>query len=325
MRMPTHRSLPPLNSLRAFEAAARHRSIRKAALELHVTPAAISQQVKGLEDYLGVQLFVRSNRGLILTQEAEASIAKLGEGFAALAGAVDLMHTRKQVNRVRVGAAPSFAGKWLSPRVNRFFDAYPDTDVHIAADAQFIDPRQSEADNAFRRIMLESADFDIAVRFGSGQYPGWQVDKLFDVVATPLCSPRLLAGALPLRTPDDLRRHTLLHDDTISFEQGGIDWNTWLNAADVDDIDTSRGAHFNHAVLGLEAAIDGVGVVLSYPALASLDIARGRLVAPFELQVPVEFAYYAVSAEAAQVSPRVTAFRTWLLEEAQAVQGGQHA
>ena len=226
-----HRPLPPLNSLRAFEAAARHRSIRKAALELHVTPAAISQQVKGLEGYLGVRLFRRAGGGLILTQEAEASVAKLREGFIALAGAVDLMHTPKQIERIRIGAAPSFAGKWLSPRIQGFFATFPDTDVRIAADAKFIDPRQADAGSAFQRSLAAAGGFDIAIRFGTGNYPGWRVDKLFDVVAMPLCSPRLLEGAHPLRTVADLRHHNLLHDDTISAEQGGIGWNVWLHAA----------------------------------------------------------------------------------------------
>jgi LysR family glycine cleavage system transcriptional activator len=315
------RPLPPLNALRAFEAAARHRSIRRAALELHVTPAAISQQVKLLEDYLGVQLFQRVNRGLTLTPEAEASIARLREGFDALAGAVELMHAQHGVERVRVGAAPSFAGKWLAPRINGFCSAFPDTDVRIAADERFIDPRQPGSDNGFARPGAGGDDFDIAIRFGSGAYPGWRVDKLFNVTATPLCSPHLMEGEHPLRSPDDLRHHTLLHDDTVSFEQGGIDWNTWLKAAGVRDIDTHRGARFNHAVLGLEAAIDGAGVVLSYPVLASADLAQGRLIAPFDLEVDVDFAYYALSAEAPNVQPRVAAFRDWLLGQAGARAG----
>ena len=307
------KSLPPLNALRAFEAAARHRSIRRAADELHVTPAAISQQVKLLEDYLGVQLFQRVNRGLTLTPEAEASIGRLREGFDALAGAVDLMHAQHGVERVRVCAAPSFAGKWLAPRINGFCSAFPDTDVRIAADARFIDPRQPAADGAVPRPGMAGDDFDIAIRFGSGAYPGWRVDKLFGVTATPLCSPRLMEGPHPLRSPADLRHHTLLHDDTVSFEQGGIDWNAWLKAAGVRDIDTHRGARFNHAVLGLEAAIDGAGVVLSYPALASADLAQGRLIAPFDLEIEVDYAYYALSAEAADLHPRVAAFREWLI------------
>jgi len=310
------RPLPPLNALRAFEAAARHRSIRRAALELHVTPAAISQQVKLLEDYLGVLLFQRVNRGLTLTPEAEASVARLREGFDALAGAVELMHAQHSVERVRVGAAPTFAGKWLAPRISGFCSAFPDTDVRIAADARFIDPRQPASDTGFSRPGAGGEDFDIAIRFGSGAYPGWRVDKLFDVAATPLCSPRLMQGPHPLRSPEDLRHHILLHDDTVSFEQGGIDWNTWLKAAGVRKIDTHRGARFNHAVLALEAALDGAGVVLSYPQLAATDLARGRLIAPFDLELRVDFAYYALSGEDGSVQPRVAAFRDWLIAEA---------
>ena len=142
------------------------------------------------------------------------------------------------------------------------------------------------------------------------------MDKLFDVAATPLGSPRLMEGPHPLRTPADLRHHTLLHDDTVSFEQGGIDWNTWLKAAGVRDLDTHRGARFNHAVLALEAALDGTGVVLSYPQLAAADLARGRLIAPFDLELRVDFSYYALSAEDRSVQPQVAAFRDWLIAEA---------
>lgn len=311
------RSLPPLNSLRAFEAAARHRSIRKAAMELHVTPAAISQQVKSLEGYLGVQLFRRVSRGLELTPEAEASAGRLREGFDALAGAVELMQARQAAGTVRVVAPPSFAGKWLAPRIQGFFEAHPDADVRIAADPGYIDPRQGFEGDALTGAG-DAEEFDVAIRFGSGLYPGRRVDRLFGVVAMPLCSPRLLEGEHPLRMPADLRHHMLIHDDTISLEQGGIDWGTWLKVAGVRDIDVTRGAHFNHAVLGLEAAIDGAGVVLSYPALASADIASGRLIAPFDLAVPVDFAYFAVSAGEGEPPEAVAAFRDWLLEAARA-------
>lgn len=136
------------------------------------------------------------------------------------------------------------------------------------------------------------------------------------VVATPLCSPQLMAGAHPLLRPADLRHHTLLHDDTISAEQGGVDWNAWLKAAKVRDVDTLRGAHFNQAVMGLAAAIDGAGVVLSYPLLASSDLAEGRLIAPFDLEVKVDFAYFMLSAENADIEPGVAAFRDWMIDTA---------
>lgn len=309
------RSLPPLNSLRAFEAAARHRSIRKAAHELHVTPAAISQQVKSLEEFLGVRLFRRVSRGLELTPEAEASAGRMREGFEALAGAVELLQARQAAGTVRVIAPPSFASKWLAPRIQRFFEHHPDAHVRIDADAGNIDARaHAEGDPA--HALADGEEHDIAIRFGSGLYPGRRVDRLFGVAATPLCSPRLLEGEHPLRVPTDLRHHRLIHDDTISLEQGGADWSAWLRAAGVRDVDVTRGAHFNHAVLGLTAAIDGAGVVLSYPALASADIASGRLVAPFSLRVPVDFAYYAVSSAEGEIAPAVQAFRDWLVATA---------
>lgn len=310
-----HKPLPPLNALRAFEAAARHRSIRKAALELHVTPAAVSQQVKLLESTLGVRLFDRVNRGLALTAEAQASVGRLREGFDALASAVELMRAQHSMQSVRVGAAPSFAGKWLAPRIQGYCSVFPDTDVRIAADQKFIDPQQGLGEAGLATAPGDN-EFDIAIRFGRGIYPGWRVDKLFDVVATPLCSPQLMAGAHPLLRPADLRHHTLLHDDTISAEQGGVDWNAWLKAAKVRDVDTLRGAHFNQAVMGLAAAIDGAGVVLSYPLLASSDLAQGRLIAPFDLEVKVDFAYFMLSAENADIEPGVAAFRDWMIDTA---------
>lgn len=310
-----HKPLPPLNALRAFEAAARHRSIRKAALELHVTPAAVSQQVKLLESTLGVRLFDRVNRGLALTAEAQASVGRLREGFDALASAVELMRAQHSMQSVRVGAAPSFAGKWLAPRIQGYCSVFPDTDVRIAADQKFIDPQQGLGEAGLATAPGDN-EFDIAIRFGRGIYPGWRVDKLFDVVATPLCSPQLMAGAHPLLRPADLRHHTLLHDDTISAEQGGVDWNAWLKAAKVRDVDTLRGAHFNQAVMGLAAAIDGAGVVLSYPLLASSDLAEGRLIAPFDLEVKVDFAYFMLSAENADIEPGVAAFRDWMIDTA---------
>ncbi len=303
--------LPPLNSLRAFEAAARHLSFRKAASELHVTPAAISHQVKALERSLGLPLFRRVTRGLELTDAARASLGRLREGFEALADAVHLMRAHTGVSTITVGAAPSFAGKWLVPRIQSFVTAYPDIDVRVVAGMNFVDDRQDAS-------RPDSGDADIAIRFGTGLYPEHRADKLFSVAAAPMCSPRLLEGAHPLRTPADLRHHALLHDDTIRSEYGGATWKDWLDAAGVEGVDVSRGPHFNHASLGLDAAIDGMGVVLSYPVLASADLAAGRLVMPFEISVPLAYAYYLVCAEAPVEKPAITAFRNWITAEAAA-------
>lgn len=303
--------LPPLNALRAFEAAARHLSFRKAAEELHVTPAAISHQIKALEENLGVKLFRRVARGLELTGVAEACLMTLREGFDSLAGAVELIRSRTRVRTITVGAAPSFAGKWLVPRIQRFVTAFPDIDVRIAAGMNFVDGRQDASRPEFN-------DADIAIRFGTGRYPGFRADKLFSVAATPMCSPRLLQGEHPLRRPADLRHHALLHDDTLPFDDGGANWTMWLDAAGVDGVDVTRGPHFNHASLGLDAAIDGMGVVLSYPVLASADLAAGRLVMPFDLSVPLNVAYYVVCPETSADQPAIAAFRQWIFAQANA-------
>ena len=304
-----HARLPPLNSLRAFEAAARHLSFRRAAAELHVTPAAISHQVKALEQSIGIPLFRRVTRGLELTEAADACLGRLREGFGALADAVDLMRAHTLVQTITVGAPPSFAGRWLVPRIQGFVSAYPDIDLRVAAGKNFIDDRQYAS-----RPDFDGAD--IAIRFGLGRYPEHRSDKLFSVAAVPMCSPRLLHGTHPLRTPADLRHHALLHDDTVRSEFGGASWKTWLEAAGVQGVDITRGPHFNHASLGLDAAIDGMGVVLSYPVLASADLAAGRLVMPFDLSVPLTYAYYLVCAESAAEQPAIAAFRNWITAEA---------
>lgn len=306
------RPLPPLNALRAFECAARHRSFRKAAAELHVTPAAVSHQVKSLEDILGVQLFRRVTRGLELTDQARASLVRLSAGFDALAGAVELLRSSPERTQVRVAAPPSLAGKWLSPRLAAFIAAHADADVRLDASERYIDARHPG--DAVAEIADAEDAPDLVIRFGTGGYPGARVDKLFEVRATPLCSPALLEGEHPLKNPDDLRHHVLLHDDTLTAEEGGADWDAWLTAAGVEGLDTRRGPHFNQASVGLEAAADGAGVILTYPALAASEVARGRLVAPFDLSLPVTAAYYAVT-RTAEPPALVVAFRDWLLAE----------
>ena len=165
-------------------------------------------------------------------------------------------------------------------------------------------------------IANPSEDADIAIRFGSGVYPGFRADKLLSVTVTAMCSPRLLDGEHPLRIPIDLRHHALLKDDAVYFAAQG-DWDVWLQAAGAGDIDTSRGAHFSHSALALEAAADGLGVVLGNPMLAAPELATGRLVIPFEIHLPSTFAYYVVCAEPSCDRPEVLAFRDWLLAEAE--------
>ena len=304
--------LPPLNALRAFEAAARHLSVTKAAQELNVSAGAVSHQIRNLEDHLGVQLFNRLNNGLSLTSAGQAALPPMREGFGRLAEAVEQMRGGQRQCTLRVAAPPSFAAKWLVGRLSRFAALHPDLDIVLSADPDTIDEGhgQEAGDGAFAQ------GIDLAIWFGAGQYPGCRVDKLFAVSAVPLCSPRLLTGEDALRRPDDLRHHTLLHDDTAYADKP--DWGAWLAAMNVRGVDASRGQRFNHAALALEAAAEGQGVALSLRLLALADLAAGRLVMPFEFGLPLRSAYYVVSPASNADRPDNLAFRQWLMAEAQA-------
>ena len=308
--------LPPLNALKAFEAAARHLSVKKAAVELNVTPAAVSHQIRTLEEYLNVQLFHRFNRALELTDAAKACLPKLREGFDCLVQAVDRLRTHTSGGMLTVSAAPSFAARWLMPRLHRFIAAHPEIDVRISARMRrkSVDGKVDVAERATVETWLD--DSDVAILYGHGHYPGLDVHKLLPLTVTPICSPQLLSGAHPLRTPDDLHHYMLLHDDTGEMYDGVSFWEVWLSAAGVQGIDPRRGARFSHAVLAFEAAMDAVGVVASMPALAAEDIAAGRLVMPFDLRVPLVSAYYLVCEPHAKTRPAVAAFSDWLIAEA---------
>jgi LysR family glycine cleavage system transcriptional activator len=309
--------LPSLNALKAFESVARHLSVKRAAAELNVTPAAVSHQIKGLEDHLGVALFLRHNRALELTEAARAALPKLREGFDSLAQAVERVRAHKGMGQLTVSAAPSFAARWLMPRLHRFFDAHRDVDVRISA--RLRQPATGGRRTVAERASIEAwlADSDVAILYGRGDYPGYRVDRLLPLSITPICSPRLVTDPKhPLLWPRDLKHHLLLHDDTGELYDGISFWEVWLSAAGVDGVDLNRGPRFSHAVLAFEAAVEGHGVVATMPILAEADLNAGRLVTPFELRVPLESAYYLVCNEAAATRPSVAAFREWLLEEA---------
>jgi LysR family glycine cleavage system transcriptional activator len=302
----------PFSALRVFECAARHLSFKLAAEELYVTPAAVSLQIKTLEDHLGVKLFHRHNRGLTLTDEASTGLSALTTGFESIVDSVHSMRRTSDKKSLTVWMAPAFAAKWLVPRLHRFSEAYPDIDLNISASIRLIDSNTRK--NTIPAENFHRDDVDIAIRFGKGDYPGCRIDKLFNVSAIPLCSPDLLKGKHPLLRPEDLCYHTLLHDDTRY--EGRPDWATWLQAAGVKNVDSSHGMHFNHVNLALTAAIDGQGVVLSMQALASDDIASGRLVVPFDISLPLVQAYYVISLEEYADHPRIATFREWIIEEA---------
>jgi LysR family glycine cleavage system transcriptional activator len=303
--------LPPLNALKAFEAAARHASFRKAANELNVSPAAISHQIKNLEAYLGVQLFRRQSRTIRLSDAGQAALPLLRDGFGRLAEAVQQMREDDRPQPLRVSAPPSLAAKWLVPRLSGYAALNPGLDIRLSATAALIDEGPAPAANGGFR----EEEADLAIRFGEGDWPGCRVDKLMDVSALPLCSPRLLEGERPLRRPDDLRHHTLLHDDTDYA--GRPEWRAWLAAAGVGGIDAARGPRFNQAALALDAAAEGQGVALTLEPLARADLAAGRLAAPFEVRLRLRPAYYLVCPEEAAEEPANVAFRQWLMAEAQ--------
>ena len=304
-------SMPSLNSLRAFEAAARHLSFRKAAAELHVTPAAISHQIKGLEEQLGVSLFHRLPRGLALTDEGSAGLPSLRSGFSKLAQAVEQMREAGHTGSLALEVAPSFAAKWLVPRLPKFSAAHPEIDLSIVGSAQQVDGYDHDA---IVRDDFRGGDVQIEIRFGSGDYPGCHVDRIFGVSAVTLCSPELLRGEHPLREPGDLAHHTLLHDETPW--NGRPSWEDWLARAGNTELDTSHGPHFAPIQLLLQAAIDAQGVALTMDVLAARDIALGRLTMPFEEQVPVDGAFYLVTLEETAELPHIAAFRRWILDEA---------
>jgi LysR family glycine cleavage system transcriptional activator len=308
--------LPPLNALKAFEAAARHLSVKKAAVELNVTPAAVSHQIRTLEEYLDLQLFHRYNRALELTDAARACLPKLREGFDCLAQAVERLRTHTSGGMLTVSAAPSFAARWLMPRLHRFIAAHHEIDVRVSARMRrvSVDGKVDVAERATIETWLD--DSDVAILYGHGHYPDMDVHRLLSLTITPICSPKLLTGEHPLRTPEDLKHHMLLHDDTGDMYDGESFWEVWLDAAGVTGIDAKRGARFSHAVLAFEAAIDAVGVVASMPSLAAEELASGKLVMPFDLKVPLDSAYYLVCEPHAKTRPAVAAFRDWLIAEA---------
>src|SRR5215471_17439711 len=294
--------LPPLSALRAFEAAARHMSFSKAADELHVTPAAISHQIHSLEEGLGVRLFNRLNRSIELTASARILLPGLTEAFAGIQSSVWRLRAHNDTGTLTVTASPSIAGKWLVLRLHRFQEQHPEIDVRISATDEVVD--------------LTRGDFDIAIRYGRGSYPGLDVDLLFTNEVFPACSPKLLIAGAPLRTPDDLPRHTLIHDQAAERDPLVPTWPMWLKAAGVKTVPMSAGLTFNSMSLALDAAIAGQGIVLAYSTIAAADLAAGRLVRLFSLALPDQFAYYIVTAPGALERPKVRAFRNWLRQEA---------
>ena len=285
--------LPPLNWLRAFEAAARHLSFTDAAHELHLTQAAISKQVKLLELYLQQQLFVRLPRSLALTKSGAAYLPKVCDGFARLdSGTQEVFgHQRGAVMTVR--CAVSFAVNWLAPRLPQFLEKHPDAKIRLISSVWSDDPNSSRC--------------DLDIQYGTGTWANALCHRLTQEVLRPLCAPALLRGPDALRTPDDLRHHRLLH--VIGYQDG---WANWLKAAGVGDIDPGNGVQCDTSLLAFELAVNGAGVALGRSSLLGSALTSGRLIAPFDLAVPVTEAFYLIVPTDRPLQADAQRFVDWL-------------
>jgi LysR family glycine cleavage system transcriptional activator len=290
------RRLPPLNALKAFEAAARHESFTRAAEELNVTQGAVSHQVKALEAELGLKLFNREPRRLVITAAGRDYLVVVRDALDLIAAGTDRLLQRQNSGVLTVSTSPNFASKWLVHRLGRFAEAHPEIDLRISATLHHVD---------FAR-----EDVDLAVRHGDGTAPGLDITRLCTEELFPVCSPELLRGRHALRRPADLAHNVLLHLENRR------DWSKWLDAAGAHDAGLSRGPVLKQASMVIDAAVDGQGVALARTGLAAHDLISGRLVRPFSLALPVSYAYWIVCPKATAELPKIVTFRKWLLAEA---------
>ena len=296
--------LPPLNALRAFEAIARHLSFAKAADELHVTPAALSHQIRALEEQLGLPLFHRRTRSIELTDAGRLIYPGLHAGFESVRGAIGQLDRSREGNVLVISATPGLVAKWLMPRLWRFLHAHPDIDARVSA-------------------ALKIADFgaegvDVAIRLSKGDHPDLHVEKLFDDSVLPLCSPRLVEEGL--RSAADLPRFPLIHYDIAMSMRSPPLWADWFAAAGVQG-NATRGLRVNVADHALDAAVAGAGVSLSFKLIASDDVHSGRLVCPFGPELPLASGYHFVCPKGHEKRPNVRAFRDWLFAEMEETKG----
>jgi LysR family transcriptional regulator, glycine cleavage system transcriptional activator len=292
------RRLPPLNALKAFEAAARHQSFTKAAQELCVTQGAVSHQVKALEAALGLKLFSRERQRLIITEAGRDYLAVLRDAFDRIALGTARLVERQRSGVLTVSTSPDFAAKWLVGRLGRFAEAHPAIDLRVAATLEHVDFAREEV--------------DLAVRHGDGNWPGLKVARLCAEELFPVCSPKLTAGRKRLRKPADLLRLPLLR---LSDES---EWPRWLEAAGVAGAPAALGPVMNRASMVIDAAIDGQGVALARTTLAAADLLAGRLVRPFATALPLVKSYWIVCSKATAALPKIEAFTRWLTQEAAA-------
>lgn len=294
------RDLPPMNSLRAFDAAARHLSLTRAALELNVTHGAVSRQIKELEGFLGRSLFVRVARGLELTDQGRMLAFTTSRMFDELRRAVRNLQVVSRPDVITVSTVPSLAARWLVPRLAAFQESHAGSEIRISTTKQLVD---------FYRD-----DVDVALRYGRGGWRGVYTERLFQPREFPVCAPSLLEGAKALREPADLKHFPLLHD------MGFRNWALWLAAAGVDDIDARKGLVLEDMNVALQAAIEGQGVVLASMPLVHADLRAGRLVRPFTVDIPVDLSFYLVCESGRETGEDLKPFLDWLRGEAKTLE-----
>ena len=294
------RQIPPLTWLRAFEAAARHRSIKGAAEELSVTPAVISQQVSALEKHLGIELFRRAHHRLFLMVAGESYLPKLKQAFDLIASGTRELYAGEHQDTLTVRVPSSFSILWLAPRLERFHARCPHLAIRLTA--------------LGRETEFPTAEIDLEIRNGTGRWPGVESVLLLEEEVSPVCSPLLAHGPRPLQTPSDLLRHKLLHVNGYLE-----DWRMWFRAAGVELPEVPVGDLFDQSVTAIQAAASGFGVALGRTALVANELSAGRLIAPFAVALRGEDAYWVTYRKSSADRPGLAAFRDWLLEEA----GGQ--
>lgn len=301
MRRPIRR-LPSLNALRAFWAAARHGSFVAAADELFVTASAVSLQVRQLEEELSQKLFERTPRGLALTADGAAILPGISEAFQRLQDTLleQAPGTDRRQN-LTLSVAPSFATKWLLPRLDRFCQLYPEIDVRVLATTELTD--------------FNKDSVDLAIRYGRGGYAGLVSELLMRESVFPVAAPRLIDAQKEAELAQLLRNVPLLHDDSPDQDETCPDWTSWLKAAGFADIDAQRGSRFNQSIFALEAAANGLGIALAKASLVEQDLANGRLRRLAADDVPIEFAYYLVYPAEKSKRAGAAAFRDWLRDE----------
>jgi LysR family glycine cleavage system transcriptional activator len=307
-----HNAPPPLNALRAFEAAARHLSLTKAAVELNVTPGALSHQIRGLEDHLGLKLFDRGVRSIAAA--GKALKPGLQAGFLHIRDALASLNRLADARVLVISAPPGFTSKWLAPRLYRFSIAYPEIDVRVSSSINNANFTTDGVDAAVRNLRVDAAH-DEAL----------EVEKLIDHILAPVCSPAFVEKHGPFASPDMLKRVPLIHDESLASRAAIPTWADWFAAAGVRDAEVSHGLRFSSADHALDATVEGAGVLLAPDALAYDDLRTGRLVMPFDLTLPSGRCYAFVCLKKQRESANVRAFRAWLREEAAAVDRSKRA